>query len=456
MKINKEFIIYLFKPGVIFKYFIYISILIISILLFMLITGTSIYNSVTNSYIKALNEVYIPEGSTRDEALIAKCKVISCNEVLIKKRDNIYRYMLDTNIKTRDTLSTIGINPANIVEDSTFLPFKFLSIDHNLLVYYNDEIYVIKDFAYASSIIEAGIIVSILVLVIFTIGGLYSSYFKFKSDILEKNSYKIYTESKVQGGLSESLHHEIRTPVTILKSVSDVVGTILDKDNKIYEAFLFSINQLDSVLELLCNGRYVKRQGENKPIEDVLRYVVSSVNLVNVYKLSYFIEYNNMFDDKEIKFDSIYVSETLGSGEFVNILTVLFTNAIEAKATMLNIRGERISNDKFWLYIKDNGVGIRDTTNTLAKDKVKAIEMITEYGYSSKNKDGKPIVHKGIKGKLFKLLGIKLMDNTNSRGVGLYMCKKLLRKANCDIELVDTSEKGTTFRISVPYKNLKA
>ena len=162
-----------------------------------------------------------------------------------------------------------------------------------------------------------------------------------------------------------------------------------------------------------------------------------------------------MLDDKEIQLDTVYVSETLGSGEFVNILTVLFTNSIEAKATLLAISAERISSDKFWLYIKDNGVGIRDTTNTLAKDKTKAINMITEYGYSSKNKDGKPIIHKGIKGKLFKFLGIKLMDNTNSRGVGLYMCKRLLKKANCDIELVDTSEKGTTFRISIPYKVLK-
>ena len=105
------------------------------------------------------------------------------------------------------------------------------------------------------------------------------------------------------------------------------------------------------------------------------------------------------------------------------------------------------------IYFKDNGMGIRDS-----KNKIVANNKIFEMGYTSKadeedyKTDSMYIVK--IWKYILKKLNVSLVNRKNTRGIGLYISRNVLREAGGDITLVETSAEGTTFCINIPIKNV--
>ena len=53
-----------------------------------------------------------------------------------------------------------------------------------------------------------------------------------------------------------------------------------------------------------------------------------------------------------------------------------------------------------------------------------------------------------------KKLNVSLVNRKNTRGIGLYISRNVLREAGGDITLVETSASGTTFCINIPIKDV--
>ena len=106
----------------------------------------------------------------------------------------------------------------------------------------------------------------------------------------------------------------------------------------------------------------------------------------------------------------------------------------------------------FWLYISDNGHGIQDKSGNLMTN---SLETICSYGWTSKDKNGKPLKEKlSLFRKLLSYIKVDVSDDETSRGVGLYTNRILLERAGGKLELVETTYEGTTFRILLPYRRL--
>ena len=55
---------------------------------------------------------------------------------------------------------------------------------------------------------------------------------------------------------------------------------------------------------------------------------------------------------------------------------------------------------------------------------------------------------------ILKKLNVSLVNRKNTRGIGLYISRNVLREAGGDITLVETSASGTTFCINIPIKDV--
>lgn len=103
------------------------------------------------------------------------------------------------------------------------------------------------------------------------------------------------------------------------------------------------------------------------------------------------------------------------------VIVNLLANAIKytPDAGMINIKTEKISEDMIKIYISDNGCGID----------VEDIEKVFDDFYQCKKPEGE--LNEGV-------------------GIGLALCRRLVKMHGGEIGLYSTKEKGSTFWLTLP------
>lgn len=444
--INENVVKYIFNKESILRNILYIFAIII--IVFVAVCGIMImtYSRAYNTYKFNVDNTHTV--GTDIEAYYAKCYSINCRWVIINKKDSddpFDVYKLKINKKT-------NVGSLEPVDDDEFqISFinKHLTSNFNLIIYGNDDhMYVIQDNEYIISGLYAGVALSALFILIFVSNNIRMVYVRYKIDAYERNNYKMYTENKLQGNLTEMIHHEISTPLSILTScVSRIKDNILHQDvlekedkEKLITSMDFSINRITNTVGMLANSKHF-RHSDNVTIYEIANKIVADINNSHIGKLD--IQY----DCKTDILDSYYVDRKLDTSHFMNILTVLFNNSLEAGANLVTIKLVKTGKKMMIIDVSDNGRGIRDTTDNLFNDSGK---IISEYGYSTKDAKGNQIIDTSIINKLLNKLGVKVIKTDTSRGLGLYMNKMLLKNVRGSIELISTSERGTTFRLMFP------
>lgn len=455
MIINENILKGLFKKENLIKNFIINFLFLIFIICFSVILIINMYTIIYQKYIDIISDtsfsynINISDSSNEYKDILNKCLSISCERIVFKNKSNTNetRYYI---YKVEHDLENM-YHYLKLVDDEIFDTVfftKYLTNELRLVIYYDSVMYILNDNAYIISLLQSVFIFDLLFIVIIFIYNMYSSYYSFKNNIYEQKKYKTYIENKLQGNVTEMIHHEINAPLSILMStyyiIKDIINnnTKLSKDDieKILESYNYSINRINDITAFLAKNKYFKRE-DNVSLYKAFEYVINNINSTHIIKLG--IDYQNY----EEMLNSFIIHKKLGHTGFMNIINILFNNSIEAGANLITI--SIVENSKYFitLDIKDNGMGIRDLNGKLFKN---SNNIITQYGYSTKNNKGEQLKNKGIIYKILKLFKINLINNDSTRGIGLYMCRVLLEKANGNINLLTTSDEGTTFRLLLP------
>lgn len=308
------------------------------------------------------------------------------------------------------------------------------------------------------------IVVTPLIFIMFTIIyiPLYLKYIKRK--LIEKGKYKSELESKLARDLTEMLHHEMGAPLGVIKTQTDELlmniyptkfipikkgnstedlGLTSEKDLlnvELFRSLYLGITRLESILALIAGAKHIRFSNGTVPIVNIITNIASSVNSFKLKKVLV-----RGAEDKLFKEYSVI--HEYGNGNMLNALHVLFNNAMEASADMIELDGKLItmgSRLMMEIYIKDNGTGILDKYGNPDKS-----GNIFKYGYTTKGKD----YSEKIIVKILKILGFNLVEiDSPKRGIGLYITKQLLKNVGGDLIIEETGKNGTTFKMTVPVK----
>lgn len=269
-------------------------------------------------------------------------------------------------------------------------------------------------------------------------------YYYSKHKKYEEIQQKNYIENKAQANISEMINHEINTPLAILKTSLKNISKAKATEEQI-KGIKYALESLDAVVELLNNNKLIRYSGKNITIKELIIQNIKNINRSNIGKLKLnFVNDIKLLEEKA-------VNPKLGNGNLLNLIHILFNNALEAGANEINISCFYSGNESAIINIKDNGRGIRDCNGSILNPK-KALNIITQYGYSTKSvKNKKQYWFE----KLLRLFKIIVYETKTGRGVGLYVCKIMLEKNNGKLSIIDTSETGTEFSITLPVVNIE-
>ena len=284
----------------------------------------------------------------------------------------------------------------------------------------------------------------------YTIISIYFYIKRRKKEIIANRELKNNMELSLQRNITEMIHHELNAPVALLTSQIDELyfkefsirhelkfEPITEKEKEtypLYEDIYFSIDRINYVLTTLARSKHIKFNNGTVPLLLIIKNMESSINAFKLEKIKVNVS------NKDI-LQRYSVVKQLGNGALMNILHILFTNSIEAYSSIIDISCEVLDNTTLNLYIKDNGSGVKDHKGKFIKD-----DRIFKNGYTTKrNLD----TEKGFFSSLFDK--IEYVDN-GDRGIGLFMVRNILNSSGGNIELYDTSEEGTTFKLTLPIK----
>lgn len=458
MIINETLIKYIFNKNNFIRRALINLVLILAI---CTITVVVIINSYRSVYEYHKDIIYntkisynynISDESNLYKDSISRCIAIKCERIVLKDTNTLKFEVYETEFN-KDTQYTFLKLTDEVFSTSAFT--KYLTPDFRLIIYGDNAIYIMDDNTYLESNLQTitiMLVVSVLIIIAINYMSTYASY---KNDIYEKKNYKTYIENKLQGNVMEMIHHEINTPLSILVATEDAIKDIFakcstdkiskDELDRVMTYYNYSVKQITETISFLAKSKHIKRD-DTIPILKSFEHIVHSINATHIIKLN--IEYNNC---KDI-LDSYIINPNLSHAGFMNVITVLFNNSIEAGANLITVSLAKLYNNYMCLDIKDNGRGIRDTNGDLFKDSGKIIQ---EYGYSTKDDKGKQIIKTGFLYKLLKFLHVKIISTDTTRGIGLYMNKILLENVGGKIWLIETSENGTTFRVKIPVQKKK-
>ena len=207
--------------------------------------------------------------------------------------------------------------------------------------------------------------------------------------------------------MAKQVAHEIKNPLTPLKlSVQQLIATFRDKSDKFDSVFekvtqtiLTQIENLSSIATEF--SRFAKMPSLKLESVDLLPVLKDTLNLFSEERID--IKLNSEIESAVIETDV---------NQFRRMIINLIRNSIQAEATEIVIQIKLINNNFVLLFV-DNGKGISE------KDK----DKIFEPSFTTKKK---------------------------GMGIGLKLIKRFLEGINGNIILLETSEKGTTFRITIP------
>ncbi len=424
---------------------------------------TIIVHGMYKDNIEAINDRLDTVISTEGVDLNLLCNVVGCERLLYQGRE----------YKSINGIVRLNKFPENGNYDIVSF---FTNSDGDMVIERPEATYIVSNDRY-KAIVGQLLLVSVLVVAFITTILYFSkASAEVKRARLEKGGLKIELENRLQRDLAESLHHEIGTPIAIIESlleglyrrlypctithdgVCDFKNIDIDKskcrgckqrDNKrevdiiaseYYYKIKFSIARLTSIQNLVAGAKHIKYSNGTVALYEIIDNIISSNKNFQISKIN--AEYRNL--DLLNKYAC---GVGLSNGEMLIVMQSMVTNSIEAKSTKITFSAKLTGkmNEKMELYVSDNGRGVRNKYDEVIKDM-----DIFNYGYSTKDENGNPKVVKGwIKRLYYRFYG---PDEVSTRGVGLSVNKGILKNSGGDIELVSTSAKGTTFKVTIPIK----
>ena len=286
------------------------------------------------------------------------------------------------------------------------------------------------------------ILVGLLISLIFEA----SLYIRLKrNDNYEKRLLGQEMATRTQIKLGESLYHEISIQLATLKVlIKNIIG--LNKKQKevpdrIQKDIRVIFDSVENVMQMMTQVKNIKR--ERKDLIDVYDVIMTTTTYVNrITNTTNFNRIEIVIDEENTKILSeIYTEDPFSNSILINILNNMITNSKEALADKITFRCE-CDDDYCKLYIQDNGVGIKNSTGAIIKNK----DDIFKSGFTTKIKTKKEYFK-----SIYKfVMGIE--DEESSRGMGLYFNKTYAEKNGGKLELSSTSSKGTVFVLTFPYK----
>jgi len=402
------------------------------------------------------------------------CNITNCKYIIY---DNVI-YLVKDNAKL---IKTIDYNlESNMIPGICFTK-EWYTVMHLGYIDKHKIILVIDDILYLKNIIRALYYNILMLILIFTVTYFSYIYYLEKSNLVEKRTYELELEGTLQRTLTESAHHEMMMPLAVIKTLfNDFIRQLYPcsiNDNGIcsyitnkspcqncahrnskytrkvdtlvinyFNKINLAIEQLESVLSQMSETKHIKYSNGNKGIYELLNNAVQTINSSSVQKLTL----NMRKEDKEL-LNNYAVNKPLTNGDVLNIFSNHINNSKEAKATIIKVKALLHKDNKVVIYLGDNGIGIRDKYGHIIDT-----DTVFKNGFSTKDKAGNAIVVEAtwlnkIKDILDTLFGSK-RTTKSVRGVGLFINKNILNKAGGDVELVDTSENGTVFKLTIPVK----
>lgn len=283
--------------------------------------------------------------------------------------------------------------------------------------------------------------------------------------------------------LADNLYHELRAPLTVLyNSLQEAIARFYPCDKldsgvcdfkndylplskckgcptrkridlndaliKRYYVCLFQLDTINSVLNILADTKSIAYSNGSVSLLRIINNAFLSEKILHLKTLVETIDDKSqeVLDAKAVQRDKTVLDNGIMSTIFQNLIR----NSIEANAVTFEVRAELdVDRSLCYVYFKDNGHGIRDEKGKLCYN-----NKIFNLGYTTKD-----VNRSKKKGILYTLFG-QWLDNTNIenslrrsyRGDGLGYAKSMLVKSGGDITIYETSERGTTFKLSIPVK----
>lgn len=425
------------------------------------ITIFSIYDDNIKGFQTKIDTIVKTEGF--DLNLI--CNVVSCKYA--KYEDS--NFILKNGIleETNDKINTLKV-------------FYLFNSDYDTVVKYQDNTYfIINNDKFLRILFFILLISSIAIFGIFFVMSIIIYALEAKRNIMEKSILKNNLESRLQRDMTESLHHEMGTPLAVISTLIEEIYKMLypckhtssklcsfkTKNEymsycnscimfsgqnrnidviatKYYEKIMLSINSLNVIQNTIGESKHIKYSNGTVSLLEIITNVISSNNCYKVYKIEAEISNKDLLD-------KYACGVGLQNGEMLLVLNAMINNSIEAKANKMFVSAVLSkSEDIMEILIQDNGRGIRDRDGHIVND-----INIFNYGYSTKTRDGETLKPKNkIEKFMDKLFDVNNIDVANERGVGLSVNKRILNKSSGDITLISTDEHGTLFKITIPIK----
>jgi signal transduction histidine kinase len=278
--------------------------------------------------------------------------------------------------------------------------------------------------------------------------------------------------------LAEQLHHEINTPLTVVKTLCDkILSEMQDsatcgiaekrspckncevpkKYQKLrgYKKIIDdNIKQAYVVIERMAEVKQVRYSNGNKTLYDITK---ATFDIMGVYNRANYV-YNI---DTRLR-DYIVDHKTgIKNHEVMNILLNHIKNSLEADASDIRVILNSIVDYEMTAYDKYIMSAIMYSDKYLPNLLSDITILMLDKMMTKKGKDRRSIAKvllidngKGIppqfRQNVFNLNWSSKKKNGIVRGAGLYLNRAILRTAGGDVDVLESSPKGTTFILSIP------
>jgi len=212
--------------------------------------------------------------------------------------------------------------------------------------------------------------------------------------------------------------HELKTPITALKSAIEVnlrnKKLTLSQAKEIISDNLDDVNRLQLLAEGLLQLSFYQHSTSKAKLTQVSLSEIVATAIKNTSSLAF---------SKNIKITNL-TSDTNFSAKFsdiVNLLVILIDNAIKYSPSKTKITiSSQISNDKLLISLSDQGIGI----------------------------DSKDIPH--IFNRFYRADSARIKVDTGGYGLGLSIAKKIVEAHRGSISVQSQPKNGSTFTIQLP------
>ena len=255
------------------------------------------------------------------------------------------------------------------------------------------------------------------------------------SDLIAKAGNEAMLSSKNNLKFTEAMHHEVKTPLSVLNSSFDKMEVLLedlfanihnanyiksrleesqDLIRLLEDRVNLNFSIIYNILDKQKNNRAIRFSNGNFNLYALVQHSVEGLKWDTKIKYSYEI-------DSRLKYLS-NAPDGLTNEDFSNIITNHIRNSLEANANMIKII-VKDTDGKTVLYLVDNGNGIPQ----------EVIPMIYLPNFSTK----------------------KELKDSDNQGIGMYLCQTLLNEVRGFERVERSSNLGTVFLISLPTVTFK-